>query len=61
MGVAILEIVGGHADVRAGIDDQRRAATSLERVLVTVEDIMADALELLAVPAEESVSPSLDN
>ena len=57
----MLEIVGGHADVRAGIDDQRRAAASLERVLVTVEDVMADALELLAVPAEEPVSPAGDD
>ena len=57
----MLEIVGGHADVRAGIDDQRRAAASLERVLVTVEDVLADALEFLAVPAEEPVSPAGDD
>src|SRR5829696_3253549 len=58
---AMLEIVGGHADVRAGIDDQRRATASVEHVLVTVEDVMADALELLEVPAEEPVSPAVDD
>ena len=55
---AMLEIVGGHADVRAGIDDQRRATAGVEYVLVTVEDVMADALELFAVAAEEPVSPA---
>ena len=61
MGEATLEIVSGDADVRAGIDDQWRAAAGLERVLVTVEDVMADALELLAVAAEEPLSAAGDD
>jgi len=28
---------------------------------VTIEDVMADALELLAVPAEEPVSPAIED
>jgi hypothetical protein len=53
--------VGGHADMCTGIDDQRRAAASLECVLVTIEDVMADALELLKVPAEKPVPPTVDD
>jgi hypothetical protein len=47
--------------VCAGVDDQRRAAAGLERVFMPVEDVKADALELLAVPAEEPVSPAGDD
>ena len=61
VGIVMLEIVRGHTDVRAGIDDQRRATAGLERVLVTVEDVLADAVELLAVSAEEAISPAIDD
>jgi hypothetical protein len=47
--------------VGAGIEDERRAAASLERVLVTGEDVVADTLELLEVPAEEPISPAVDD
>src|SRR5687768_4455051 len=60
-GVATLEIMGGYADVRAGIDDERLTAASLERVLASVEDVMAEALELLAIAAEEPVCPADDD
>jgi hypothetical protein len=52
--------VGGRADVRPGIDNQRRAMARGERVLVTVEDILADAFELLAIAALKSEPGVLD-
>ena len=46
----------GGANVRTGVDDQRRAAVRLKGVLVLIEDVLADAAELFFIAIAEFVT-----
>ncbi len=52
--------MGRYPDVRPGVDDQRGAMARLKCVLMPGEDILADALEFLAIPDGEAVTRARD-
>ena len=58
--VAALEVVGCRADVRPGVDDQRRPSPRLEGVLVVTKHVLADARELVAIAAMKVVITALE-